>query len=44
MPSPLSPLPARLAVGHGVMDATHDTTELRDELVIKGFTRGRDVV
>ena len=30
--------------GNGVIDAIQDTTELVDELVAKGFTRGRDVV
>lgn len=30
--------------GNGVIDAIQDTTELIDELVAKGFTRGRDVV
>jgi enterochelin esterase-like enzyme len=29
--------------GNGVIDAIQDTTELIDELVAKGFTRGRDV-
>lgn len=30
--------------GNGVIDAIQDTTELIDELVTKGFRRGRDVV
>ncbi len=30
--------------GNGVIDAIQDTTELIDELVLKGFTRGRDVI
>lgn len=30
--------------GNGVIDAIQDTTELVDELVAKGFVRGRDVV
>jgi enterochelin esterase-like enzyme len=30
--------------GNGVIDAIQDTTELVDELVAKGFKRGRDVV
>jgi enterochelin esterase family protein len=30
--------------GNGVIDAIQDTTELIDELVAKGFQRGRDVV
>lgn len=30
--------------GNGVIDAIQDTTELIDELVAKGFVRGRDVV
>jgi len=30
--------------GNGVIDAIQDTTELIDELVAKGFSRGRDVV
>jgi enterochelin esterase-like enzyme len=30
--------------GNGVIDAIQDTTELVDELVHRGFTRGRDVV
>lgn len=30
--------------GNGVIDAIQDTTELIDELVAKGFIRGRDVV
>jgi enterochelin esterase-like enzyme len=30
--------------GNGVIDAIQDTTELIDELVVKGFARGHDVV
>jgi len=30
--------------GNGVIDAIQDTTELIDELALKGFTRGREVV
>ena len=30
--------------GNGVIDAIQDTTELIDELVTRGFVRGRDVV
>ena len=30
--------------GNGVIDAIQDTTELVDELVAQGFTRGRDVI